>query len=120
MQRSGLCCAATTSSAPSTTLTRRRLMEASATALGLTSLAAASGGVVGLSRGAVFAQDGPDSPALTEPPLRASQNGLLETTLEARPHVEAGPGRLVYEDNLPGPTLRVRPGDTLRVVEVVE
>ena len=58
-------------------------------------------------------------PDLQEPPVRASQNGVLETSLTARlgPTTAAGNAvtSRVYEGGFPGPTLRVRPGDTLRV-----
>ncbi len=55
---------------------------------------------------------------LPEPPTRFSVNGLLATQLEARPEPTLGAGRLSYEGSqggLPGPTIRLRPGDTLRV-----
>jgi FtsP/CotA-like multicopper oxidase with cupredoxin domain len=56
---------------------------------------------------------------LTEPPVRTSANGVLETTLEAK----VGPAKVagkdvtsyVYEGSFPGPTLRLHPGDTLKV-----
>jgi FtsP/CotA-like multicopper oxidase with cupredoxin domain len=54
-----------------------------------------------------------------EPEVRASQDGLLDTTLTAGvlPVQLAGQTvtASVYEGSFPGPTLRVRPGDTLRV-----
>lgn len=56
---------------------------------------------------------------LVEPTVRASQDGSLATTLGARlgPTNVAGQtvSTLVYEESYPGPTLRVRPGDTLQV-----
>lgn len=56
---------------------------------------------------------------LIEPEIRASRDGLLDTTLTCRvmPVPVAGQTAImnVYEGSLPGPTLRVRPGDTLRV-----
>lgn len=55
---------------------------------------------------------------LPEPPTRYAIDGLLQTRLEARPAPNLGAGRLTYEGSqggLPGPTLRLRPGDTLRV-----
>ncbi|HLH26176.1 MAG TPA: multicopper oxidase domain-containing protein [Chloroflexota bacterium] len=56
---------------------------------------------------------------LIEPPVRASVAGVLNTTLAARygPVVVAGKTVLAesYESSYPGPTLRFRPGDLLRV-----
>ena len=56
---------------------------------------------------------------LIEPEVRASKDGLLDTTLEASvmPVPVAGGTAImsVYEGTVPGPTLRVRPGDTLRI-----
>ncbi|MBA3643682.1 MAG: multicopper oxidase domain-containing protein, partial [Chloroflexia bacterium] len=42
-------------------------------------------------------------------------NGLLDTTLSAAPDATDGPGRMTYDGELPGPTLRFRPGDTLKL-----
>jgi FtsP/CotA-like multicopper oxidase with cupredoxin domain len=57
--------------------------------------------------------------ALIEPEVRSSQDGLLDTTLEATvmPVPVAGGTAIMsaYEGSVPGPTLRVRPGDRLRV-----
>src|SRR4051812_49904785 len=56
---------------------------------------------------------------LVAPEVRASQGGLLDTTLTARVMALPLAGQTatvsVYEGSFPGPTLRVRPGDTLRV-----
>src|SRR3954466_15709656 len=56
---------------------------------------------------------------LVAPEVRASQGGLLDTTLTARVMALPLAGQTatvsVYEGTFPGPTLRVRPGDTLRV-----
>ena len=56
---------------------------------------------------------------LIEPEVRASKDGLLDTTLEASVMsvpVAGGTAIMsVYEGTFPGPTLRVRPGDTLRI-----
>ncbi len=57
--------------------------------------------------------------ALVEPEVRASRDGLLDTTIEARvmPVRVAGGTAImsVYDGTIPGPTLRVRPGDRLRI-----
>jgi FtsP/CotA-like multicopper oxidase with cupredoxin domain len=56
---------------------------------------------------------------LTEPEVRRSVNGELRTTLRLQyAYKEVGGYRLylrTYEGTIPGPTLRVRPGDVLRV-----
>jgi suppressor of ftsI len=56
---------------------------------------------------------------LREPPVRASANGVLETTLEARlgPTTAAGQTvtSYVYEGEFPGPTLRMKAGETLKL-----
>jgi FtsP/CotA-like multicopper oxidase with cupredoxin domain len=96
-----------------TPLSRRRLL-----------LAAAGIGVTGLAAGPLvvprlFAQTPVEGLPLVEPEVRASRDGLLETTLEcATSEVTIG-GRTVssrvYERSFPGPTLRLRPGDTLKI-----
>lgn len=50
-----------------------------------------------------------------EPPQRVSRNGLLRTSLNALPDLSAGLGKMSYEGSIPGPTLRVRPGDLLEI-----
>jgi FtsP/CotA-like multicopper oxidase with cupredoxin domain len=56
---------------------------------------------------------------LIEPEVRQSVDGVLETELHAQyAYVDTGGYRLfvrTYEGTLPGPTLRVQPGDTLRI-----
>jgi FtsP/CotA-like multicopper oxidase with cupredoxin domain len=60
-----------------------------------------------------------DSPPLIEPEVRTSGGGLLETTLNVRyAYQDVGGYRLfmrTYEGSSPGPTLRVQPGDTMRI-----
>ncbi len=60
-----------------------------------------------------------DGAELVESEVRSSKDGLLDTTLEASVMaVPVGGGTAimaVYDGTLPGPTLRVRPGDTLRI-----
>ena len=57
--------------------------------------------------------------ALVEPEVRRSANGELRTSLRvAYAYKDMGGYRLslrTYEGNLPGPTLRLRPGDVLRI-----
>src|SRR5258708_35595210 len=56
---------------------------------------------------------------LVEPEIRRSVNGELRTTLRVRyAYKDIGGYRLSvrsYEGMIPGPTLRVRPGDVLRI-----
>ena len=114
-----------------TMIGRRRVLGA---ALGVGGVAALGVGGAGWGSGAtvVVGQTAPPpapppvpinppvSPSLflPEPPTRFARDGVLETKLEARPEPALGQGRLSYEGSeggLPGPTLRLRPGDTLRV-----
>jgi suppressor of ftsI len=59
------------------------------------------------------------SEPLVEPEIRDSRDGLLDTTLEASVMpVRVAEQRAimsVYERSIPGPTLRIRPGDRLRI-----
>lgn len=54
-----------------------------------------------------------------EPVVRASGDGLLDTTLEVREAATTIAGRAAvaytYEGTMPGPTLRLRPGDRVRI-----
>jgi len=56
---------------------------------------------------------------LVEPEVRSSANGALNTTLRMRyAYKDIGGYRLymrMYEGTVPGPTLRVKPGDVLRI-----
>ena len=90
-------------------LSRRRLVGAGAAAL-----AATGTGAIGVGVAATAALASAGDP-LAEPPVRQSLDGVLETTLEARAELALGPGRMSYEGSVPGPTLRVRPGDLLRI-----
>ncbi len=90
------------------TLTRRAVVRAALTAsgTGLTLL-----GLSALHLPRLAAQD----EELREPPVRLSESGLLETTLEARNDAQVGVGGMTYDGLLPGPTLRVRAGDRLKI-----
>jgi suppressor of ftsI len=93
--------------------TRRAAMAAGGTGLAMLGLAARLPGAWGsLGLGQARAAEGEP---LHEPEVRLSANGLLETTLEARPDPQVILGGMTYEGELPGPVLRLRPGDRLRV-----
>jgi suppressor of ftsI len=100
---------------------RRRFVGMGTAGLGIGAL-----GMGGWSawRGGAGAQDAtpvahatpaPGTTLFSEPPARASRNGLLETTFEALPDLSEGLGTMSYEGSIPGPTLRVRPGDRLKI-----
>jgi FtsP/CotA-like multicopper oxidase with cupredoxin domain len=94
---------------------RRTLMKIAAGA-GVTAVGFGGHGLItpwlALSRSA-------EAAPLVEPNVRSSQNGLLDTTLEGRVQPVPVGGRTVttsvYEGSFPGPTLRVKPGDRLRI-----
>jgi FtsP/CotA-like multicopper oxidase with cupredoxin domain len=50
-----------------------------------------------------------------EPEVRQSSDGLLTTRLVAQPDKDARAGRMNYDGLVPGPTLRLQRGDTLRL-----
>jgi FtsP/CotA-like multicopper oxidase with cupredoxin domain len=108
-------------------MTRRRFLHASTAGGALAGLAALG---VTVARGA--AVEGHEAPprgvprapygsnaALIEPEVRTSAGGVLETQLRVDyAYKDMGGYRLhlrTYEGGIPGPTLRVRPGDTLRL-----
>lgn len=96
-----------------TPLTRRQLLILGA------SLAA----VAGCGGDSSLSPEGPslalDPPAFPQPELRASHKGLLDTTLRAQIGVNDLNGKQIttrtYGGALGGPTLRINPGDLLRV-----
>lgn len=110
------------------TLTRRGVITGASVALGLIGGAAAGRGATrtvsrlatpGATPGATPVATPFGNARFGEPPVRASQDGRLATVLAARPSPALIAGRtvpaLTYEGGVPGPTLRVRPGDTLRI-----
>jgi FtsP/CotA-like multicopper oxidase with cupredoxin domain len=101
--------------------TRRQVASAGLAALGGSALAGGSFGLVRDTR--AQSQGEPQSPLVTnagpnpwrEPPILMSVDGLLDVQLEAKPLSEAGVGKMAYNGMIPGPTLRFRPGDTVRL-----
>jgi FtsP/CotA-like multicopper oxidase with cupredoxin domain len=94
-------------------------------------LKAAAGGLVALyaagcgsSREELFfTEASPQDPFdFPQPSVRSSANGLLETKFDVNfAENFVGDFRLftrTYEGTLPGPTLRLRPGDTLRLTQI--
>lgn len=61
---------------------------------------------------------GAQGPAFVEPQVRRSANGLLQTVLEMKLARAVVAGRTIevstYEGVVPGPTLRIKPGDLLK------
>lgn len=90
--------------------------------LGALGLAGVAIGGTGLIRRGVapFARE--SGGALTEPPVLRSRDGALRVELEAAQRELELAGRratvLSFNGGLPGPTLRLRPGDRLRVTMV--
>ena len=101
---------------------RRQVAGTGVAALGLSALA---GGSVGLIRGAQAQSEGEPAPASAatsagpnpwrEPPVVMSADGLLDVDFDARPVPRAGLGKLAYNGTIPGPTLRFRTCDTVRL-----
>lgn len=97
-------------------LDRRQLVGggvavAGATALGAARFAAAQGT-------ATPAASVPPGDGWIEPPVIRSDDGLLVATLQAMREDAVGTNRLGYSRMTPGPTLRFRPGDTVKVALV--
>src|SRR3712207_1342795 len=102
--------------------TRRHVASAGIAALGLSALA---GGTAGLIRGVHAQSEGESAPASAttnagpnpwrEPPVLMSVDGLLDVDFDARPVPNEGLGKLAYNGTIPGPTLRFRAGDTVRL-----
>ena len=95
-------------------LSRRRALQLGG--LGLASIAV---GTVGLTWRALSGNTPAAQQALVEPATLTSTEGLLTVRLEATEGPVQIAGRqataLSYNGGLPGPTLRLRPGDRLRV-----
>lgn len=93
-------------------------------ALGLIGLGTAgvAVGATGWATGVGAPSRGTSGQDLAQPPVLASRDGVLEVSLTAAPGVRlAGRETLAwgYNGTCPGPTLRVRPGDLLRVRRVL-
>jgi len=92
---------------------RRDLLKLAA---GAVAVGVAGGGLILPRR---LAQRAAAAGTLVEPEVRTSRDGLLDTTLTTSVMPVAVAGRTaimsVYEGSIPGPTLRIRPGDRLRI-----
>jgi FtsP/CotA-like multicopper oxidase with cupredoxin domain len=77
------------------------------------------GGAEPMGGGAIARQGPWESLPLVEPEVRRSTGGVLSTTLRVRyARMQVGGYRLylrTYDEMIPGPTMRLRPGDTLRI-----
>jgi Putative multicopper oxidases len=98
-------------------ISRRRALQLSG--LGAVSVAAGATGLLTRSGiGSGSSLSGVSGQALREPAVLASAAGLLDVQLAAAPGVRLA-GRATsgfgYNGSSPGPTLRVRPGDLLRI-----
>ncbi|MCC6315171.1 MAG: multicopper oxidase domain-containing protein, partial [Thermomicrobiales bacterium] len=98
-------------------INRRRAAAAGMAALG----AVALGGASGAGRRALAQAIDPligagGAGGWVEPPVLLSSDRALDVVLDARPVPAAGLGRMGYAGRIPGPTLRFRPGDTVRVL----
>jgi FtsP/CotA-like multicopper oxidase with cupredoxin domain len=95
-------------------ISRRRALQLGG--LGLASIAV---GTVGLTWRTLSGNPTAPQQAFVEPPTLTSTDGLLTVRLEAAEGPVRIAGRqataLSYNGRLPGPTLRLRPGDRLRV-----
>src|SRR3954465_11630264 len=102
--------------------TRRHVAGVGVAALGFSALASGS---VGLIRGVSTQSEGEPAPASAttnagpnpwrEPPVLMSADRLLDVDFDARPVPRAGVGKMAYNGLIPGPTLRFRSGDTVRL-----
>ena len=109
------------SDAPHNQVISRRAFLGTATTLGLAALATTLPGCGTQAGPSPVIPDPvvPTSPPFVQPEVRRSVNGLLDTTLHVRYatcQVNGQPANLrTYEGTFCAPTLRVKPGDTLRV-----
>lgn len=99
-------------------LTRRRLAGVGTATVAAAALGFRAAGADIQALVQTGATPAPPADGFIEPPVRASQDGNLVTTLQAMEEEIAGQPRLGYSDMLPGPTLRFHPGDTVKVALV--
>jgi len=102
--------------------TRRQVAGAGIAALGVSALAGGSFGLVRGTRAQSQEEPHPTSTITSagpnpwrEPPVLMSVDGLLDVDFDARPVPSEGVGKLAYNGTIPGPTLRFRVGDTVRL-----
>ena len=105
------CCSATSrvSVLAASAISRRRILKSV--------MAVAALSIVGdnqtLAPVGAFAQG--TAPEFVEPPVIESVDGVLETHLVAQPQGYQGPGTYSYGGMVPGPTLRLRRGELLKL-----
>lgn len=110
---------------PSSFVSRRGLVGGSAATLGLAAvtgslrpwrrLAAARQAPAAAADDIAAAAEVDGGAVFVEPEVRASSDGLLTTRLVAQPDQDARAGRMNYDGLVPGPTLHLQRGDTLRI-----
>lgn len=100
------------------TLTRRQLAVTGASLAGVAAVGVQAAGMdlPALVQGMATPQASDDG--FFEPQVLASKDGMLNVTLQAMPIDESNQPRLGFNNAMPGPTLRFRPGDTVKVAFV--
>ncbi len=101
------------------TLTRRQLAVSGAAVAGVAAVGvqASSVGLPALVQGIATPQ-GADDDGFVEPQVLASKDGVLNVTLQAMDVENKSTSLLGFNSSIPGPTLRFKPGDTVKVAFV--
>lgn len=97
---------------------RRRSVLTLAAAGAASVAAGVTGWVTGIGASGERSEPGASGEPITEPEVLSSEDGVLALTLTAAPGVSLAGRRtsaLGYGGGSPGPTLRLRPGDVLRI-----
>lgn len=101
------------------TLTRRQLAASGAALAGVAAVGAQASGMdlPALVQGLATPQAAEDD-GFFEPKVLRSKDGMLNVTLQAMDIENMNDPRLGFNNAMPGPTLRFRPGDTVKVAFV--
>ncbi len=101
------------------TLTRRQLAASGAAVAGVAVVGAQASSVdlPALVQG-IASPQAADDDGFFEPQVLASKDGVLNVTLQAMDVENQNDPRLGFNNALPGPTLRFKPGDTVKVAFV--